>query len=224
MIPSILSSVVSSPRKYLLEGEHSYVQVRGITYPKKCAFVAPHTIAIAGLDDCGNGCLLLASFGPPEIMIEGQNGSSHIGKESSLYNIKSTSSVIKGEARRIAYHRFFKRGKYDRDNNHNHHLHQNGNLDNNGDYHNGQQLKLTHIKNDPIDDDNDDDNHKDNNVQKENANYKKGEDDGITKKVEEMTFDEDEDFVSITADNGSGSNNNNNNNNNNNDISNDNDE
>merc|ERR1712154_719657 len=55
-----------SPRKHLLEGENSFVQVRGVTHPKACAFVPdrPHTIAVAGLDDYGNGCLLLASFGP----------------------------------------------------------------------------------------------------------------------------------------------------------------
>ena len=203
MIPSILSSVVSSPRKYLLDGEHSYVQVRGITYPKKCAFVAPHTIAIAGLDDCGNGCLLLASFGPPELMMDGQNGSI-VGKDSSSYNKSSSlssTSATKGEARRIAYHRFFKRGKYDR--NDNHHLHhQNGNLDNNVDYNNGQQLKFTDVKNEFIDDNNDD-NHNEINVQKGNTDDEKGEEDGITKKIEEMTFDEDEGFVSIIADDGS---------------------
>ena len=46
-------ALLTSPRKHLLEGENSFVQVRGVTHPKACAFVPdkPHTIAVAGLDD-----------------------------------------------------------------------------------------------------------------------------------------------------------------------------
>lgn len=95
VLPSVLSK---SPKKYLLEGQSSYAQVRGISRPQISTFVPdqPFTIAVAGLDDYGNGCLMHASFG------DGRDGS--LGSRSQ--------NPVKGEAKRIAYHRFFKKGKY----------------------------------------------------------------------------------------------------------------
>lgn len=104
ILPSVLTM---SPKTFLLEGENSFVQVRGITHPKACAFVPDqsHTIAVAGFDDFGNGCLLLARFGPA--------GSTRSTDQSNGDNrIKSDgqhSSTSKGEAQRLAYHRFFKK-------------------------------------------------------------------------------------------------------------------
>ena len=91
------SSTLSSGKKWatrLLVGattttssvttESSHEQIRGIPHPQLCAFVPdkPRTIAVAGLDDNGNGCLLLANF---------------------------TNEKNKEEPQRIAYHRFFKK-------------------------------------------------------------------------------------------------------------------
>jgi len=98
VLPSMLTK---SPKKYLLEGQSSYVQVRGIPRPQISTFVPdqPFTIAVAGLDDYGNGCLMHASFGD--------------GRDSGT-NSRSKYPV-KGEAKRITYHRFFKKGKYKKD-------------------------------------------------------------------------------------------------------------
>lgn len=114
ILPSVLTK---SPRKYLLEGENSYVQVRGITHPKTCAFVPdrPHTIAVAGLDDFGNGCLLLASFGPAgssigENRIVGTNNGHGLHNNNNGNHKSRKAYATKGEAQRVAYHRFFKKG------------------------------------------------------------------------------------------------------------------
>jgi len=96
MLPSVFTK---SPKKYL-QGEQSFVQVRGgITHPQICAFVPdqPHTIAVAGLDDYGNGCLMLASFG-------------HVQQHNGGASMVVSTKAIKGEAKRIAFHRFFKKG------------------------------------------------------------------------------------------------------------------
>ena len=100
LIPSVITK---STKKMFLEGQHSYVQVRGIPHPRLCAFVPdrPHTLAIVGLDDHGNGCLLLVQFGP-------EDESEDHGRQG-LTNGGSGMSPTKGEARRIAYHRFFKK-------------------------------------------------------------------------------------------------------------------
>ena len=98
------SSTLSSGKKWatrLLVGststsgtESSHQQIRGIPHPQLCAFVPdkPRTIAVAGLDDNGNGCLLLATF----------------------------SDIKNGEEpQRMAYHRFFKKDPhYEHKNNH----------------------------------------------------------------------------------------------------------
>mmetsp|Transcript_25864 Transcript_25864/g.30043 ORF Transcript_25864/g.30043 Transcript_25864/m.30043 type:complete len:747 (+) Transcript_25864:329-2569(+) len=114
ILPSMLTK---SPKKFLLEGENSYVQVRGIPHPKICAFVPDksHTIAVAGLDEYGNGCLLLASFGPDEDHHH-LNTTSAGGTSGSKFSNGGGGGTTgggrptKGEARRIAYHRFFKKG------------------------------------------------------------------------------------------------------------------
>lgn len=95
ILPSMLTK---SPKKYLLEGQSSYVQVRGISRPQIGAFVPdqPFTIAVAGLDDYGNGCLMHSSFGD--------------GRDSATPS--RSKYPVRGEAKRIAYHRFFKKGKY----------------------------------------------------------------------------------------------------------------
>jgi len=94
-LPRILTK---SSKKFRLDGEHSYARVRGIAHPQTCAFVPDqrNTIAVAGLDDYGNGCLILAGFGPED----GGGGDGGLGKNSQ----KSK----KCRVRRLAFHRFFK--------------------------------------------------------------------------------------------------------------------
>mmetsp|Transcript_3681 Transcript_3681/g.5327 ORF Transcript_3681/g.5327 Transcript_3681/m.5327 type:complete len:434 (+) Transcript_3681:584-1885(+) len=177
ILPSMLTK---SPRKYLLEGENSYVQVRGITHPKTCAFVPdrPHTIAVAGLDDFGNGCLLLAGFGPAGGSVGGGDGrndsfsnSNGVGAVNSMSNSGKRSyngHATKGEARRLSYHRFFKKGTSSSGRNHNR-----GDMAAGGDM-NGQQLKFSSVNK---------------------------EEEYLSNQVEEITFGDDADgFVSITAD------------------------
>jgi len=112
---SFLPNVITKTAKTLLmEGENSYAQVRGISQPHACAFV-PHqhnTIAVAGLDEFGNGCLLLASFGPQDV--DGQDHLQQHDTRASQHPINESSSEAskntKGEVRRVAFHRFFKKG------------------------------------------------------------------------------------------------------------------
>jgi len=112
ILPSMLTK---SPKRYL-QGEQSFVQVRGgITRPQICAFVPdqPYTVAVAGLDDYGNGCMMLASFGE-----DSKSGGSHRQGNSSE-DSKEMVRAVKGEAKRIAFHRFFKKSmdKIDRSKN-----------------------------------------------------------------------------------------------------------
>jgi len=92
---------IFSPKKYLLEGENSFAKVRGISHPEACAFIPqqPNSIVVAGMDDYGNGCLLLARFGPIE---EGEE----VGQDS----IGQAVPFKKGHIHRVGYHRFFKKG------------------------------------------------------------------------------------------------------------------
>jgi len=115
LIPNVITK---STKKYLLEGpEHSYAQVRGIPHPKTCAFVPhnPNTIAVAGMDGYGNGCLLLVRFGP-ETEDEEQQQHDHLRQRrheaSPLLGNSSRSKqkATEGQVHRIAYHRFFKKG------------------------------------------------------------------------------------------------------------------
>jgi len=96
----MLPKLVSAPKKYLMDGVQSYAQVRGVPYPRACAFVPDRerTIAVAGMDDYGNGCLLLAEFGPKPVR---NNAGGAVGESKSDNNDSS-------EARRLGYHRFFK--------------------------------------------------------------------------------------------------------------------
>jgi len=93
-LPRILTK---SSKKFSLDGEHSYARVRGIAYPQTCAFVPDqqNTIAVAGLDEWNNGCLLLASFGPEDE--GGEDGGP-----------RKNSNKSKCRVRRLAFHRFFK--------------------------------------------------------------------------------------------------------------------
>ena len=96
----MLPKLVSSPKKFLMDGEHSYAQVRGVPHPRAIVFVPDkeRTIAVAGTDDYDNGVLLLAEFGSKESL-------------TATSNIKGgTSGVEDTEAKRIGYHRFFKKG------------------------------------------------------------------------------------------------------------------
>lgn len=106
----MLPKLVSSPKKFLMDGEHSYAQVRGVPHPHTCAFVPDRdcTIAVAGTDDYDNGVLLLAEFGNRDATsatgtaAAANNGGSRTGSSGSVED--ST------EARRLGYHRFFKKG------------------------------------------------------------------------------------------------------------------
>ena len=100
----MLPKLVTAPKKYLMDGEQSYAQVRGVPYPRACAFVPDReqTIAVAGVDEYGNGCLLLAEFGKlPNSGGGGGGGGDHRGPP-------VESKADDSEARRIGYHRFFK--------------------------------------------------------------------------------------------------------------------
>lgn len=92
----MLPKLVTAPKKYLMDGVHSYAQVRGVPHPQACAFVPDReqTIAVAGSDEYGNGCLLLAEFGKPS------SGDGYEGF--------AESKMDDSEARRLGYHRFFK--------------------------------------------------------------------------------------------------------------------
>jgi len=111
-LPNVLTK---SAKTFLLEGENSYAQVRGISQPQACAFV-PHqhnTIAVAGIDDYGNGCLLLAKFGSQDK--EDAGGQDHLQHDAcgSQHGRDDTTEVCKtsnGEVSRVAFHRFFKKG------------------------------------------------------------------------------------------------------------------
>ncbi len=97
----MLPKLVSSPKKFLMDGEHSYAQVRGVPHPRAIVFVPDkeRTIAVAGTDDYNNGVLLLAEFGSKESLTAATS------------NIKGGSSGVEDtEAKRIGYHRFFKKG------------------------------------------------------------------------------------------------------------------
>ena len=96
----MLPKIVVAPKKYLMDGEQSYAQVRGIPYPQACAFVPDRerTIAVAGVDEYGNGCLLLSEFGK----------CNHSGETKAPS--KGDEEMDDSEARRLGYHRFFKKG------------------------------------------------------------------------------------------------------------------
>ena len=98
----MLPKLVSSPKKFLMDGEHSYAQVRGVPHPRAIVFVPDkeRTIAVAGTDDYDNGVLLLAEFGCKESLTAATSNT-----------VKGGSSGVEDtEAKRIGYHRFFKKG------------------------------------------------------------------------------------------------------------------
>ena len=102
----MLPKLVTAPKKYIgMDGVHSYAQVRGVPHPHACAFVPDReqTIAVAGMDEYGNGCLLLAEFGSKSNTTSGVGGSS--GDNG---GIGESNNMDDTEARRVGYHRFFK--------------------------------------------------------------------------------------------------------------------
>ncbi len=97
----MLPRLVTAPKQFLVDGVQSYAQVRGVPHPQACAFVPDreHTIAVAGMDDFGNGCVLLAEFSKPittssDTRGDGSNKASLVSDDS--------------EAKRVGYYRFFK--------------------------------------------------------------------------------------------------------------------
>lgn len=101
----MLPRLVTSPKTFLVDGVQSYAQVRGVPHPHTCAFVPDReqTIAVAGMDDFGNGCLLLAEFGKPNYSSGGGSGGDARGESN-----KSSAVGDDSEAKRLGYHRFFK--------------------------------------------------------------------------------------------------------------------
>ena len=103
----MLPKLVTAPKKYIgMDGVHSYAQVRGVPHPYACAFVPDReqTIAVAGMDEYGNGCLLLAEFGSKSNTTSGGGGISCSGDD----GVGEGNNVDDTEARRVGYHRFFK--------------------------------------------------------------------------------------------------------------------
>jgi len=99
----MLPRLVAAPKKYLMDGGgyvQSYAQVRGVPHPRACAFVPDRdqTLAVAGVDEYGNGCLLLAEFGCES------SGSGGVDDRAPPAGGKAEDS----EPRRLGYHRFFK--------------------------------------------------------------------------------------------------------------------
>lgn len=128
----LLPKLVTAPKKYLMDGTpscaqvravffaagtpplsallphvmmFSHMQVRGVPHPRACAFVPDREqmIAVAGTDEYGNGCLLLAEFLSPPGTITGDRGVAVDAREGSRVDARDFS-----EARRVGYHRFFK--------------------------------------------------------------------------------------------------------------------
>jgi len=101
----LLPKLVTAPKKYLMDGTPSCAQVRGVPHPRACAFVPDREqmIAVAGTDEYGNGCLLLAEFLSPPGTITGDRGVAVDAREGSRVDARDFS-----EARRVGYHRFFK--------------------------------------------------------------------------------------------------------------------
>lgn len=98
----MLPKLVTASTKYLIDGENSYARIKGVPHPRSCAFVPDResTIAIAGLDDYGNGCLLIAEFG--------KRKKSQQTRSKSDGSIRFDDCFEDNEPRRIGYHRFFK--------------------------------------------------------------------------------------------------------------------
>ena len=79
---------------------HLYAQIRGVPRPLACAFVRnkERTVAVAGTDEDGNGCLLLAEFDQPPGPPSGGGGPDGLGD-----------GADGSEARQLGYHFIFKR-------------------------------------------------------------------------------------------------------------------
>jgi hypothetical protein len=107
MLPRLL---VTSPTTYLMDGVQSFAQVRGVPHPRACAFVPDRerTISVAGLDEYGNGCLLLAEFGDRVGGGVGGGGGGNGDGGAGEGGGGRSKAPDDSEARRVGYHRFFK--------------------------------------------------------------------------------------------------------------------
>jgi len=102
----ILSKVRSTTKKYFMSEEGSIAHVRGIPHPLACAFVPDRerTIAVAGTDEIGNGCLLVAEFAT-----KGSLDSEEMRRQQLLDGQSGTEVSKSGKVRRLGYHRFFRK-------------------------------------------------------------------------------------------------------------------
>ena len=102
----LLSKVRSTTKKYFMSEEGSVAHVRGIPHPHACAFVPDRerTVAVAGTDELGNGCLLVAEFAT-----KGSLDSEEMIRQQLLDGQSGTEVNKSGKVRRLGYHRFFRK-------------------------------------------------------------------------------------------------------------------
>eukprot|EP00563_Minutocellus_polymorphus_P001700 CAMPEP_0181046558 /NCGR_PEP_ID=MMETSP1070-20121207/14413_1 /TAXON_ID=265543 /ORGANISM="Minutocellus polymorphus, Strain NH13" /LENGTH=676 /DNA_ID=CAMNT_0023125177 /DNA_START=240 /DNA_END=2270 /DNA_ORIENTATION=- len=102
----LLSKVLPTTKKYFMSEEGSIAHVRGIPHPLACAFVPDRerTIAVAGTDELGNGCLLVAEFAT-----KGSLDSEEMIRQQLLNGQSGTEVSKSGKVRRLGYHRFFRK-------------------------------------------------------------------------------------------------------------------
>jgi len=108
LVMSLLPKVIQkSTKKFLLEGETSVAQIRGVPFPKVCSFVPdhPNMIAVAGVDDYGSGCLTLHTFGKSASCRHETNECTGILNEDPT-NAQENETI---ETIKVGYHRFFKK-------------------------------------------------------------------------------------------------------------------
>jgi len=102
----LLSKVLPTTKKYFMSEEASVAHVRGIPHPLACAFVPDRerTVAVAGTDELGNGCLLIAEFAS-----EGGVGTEEMVRQEMLDGQNGKELSKSGKVRRLGYHRFFRK-------------------------------------------------------------------------------------------------------------------
>ena len=102
----LLSKVLPTTKKYFMSEEASVAHVRGIPHPLACTFVPDRerTVAVAGTDELGNGCLLIAEFAA-----EGGAGTEEMVRHEALDCQNGKELSKSGEVRRLGYHRFFRK-------------------------------------------------------------------------------------------------------------------
>lgn len=113
MIPrspaKLLAKVLPTTKRYFMSEEGAVAHIRGIPHPLACAFVPDRdrTIAVAGTDELGNGCLLVAEFGVGRE--EGGGGGAAAAAAPSDGPADEAEISGSGRVRRLGYHRFFRR-------------------------------------------------------------------------------------------------------------------